>query len=83
MIMDEIKNIPEFHFIIKGAGRVDEKTLKSASFDYSPDRLPVQSEPKRFTATVKSGKTIYDASASFSSEGNQTLLRQFKRLIIS
>ena len=56
MIMDEIKNIPEFHFIIKGAGRVDEKTLKSASFDYSPDRLPVQSEPKRFTATVNPAK---------------------------
>ena len=71
-------------------GRVDEtrpidlqeyvipksKTLRTAP-------LPIMPIPKKIFVSNKIGKTVYDVTANFSLEGKETILQQFKTLILS
>lgn len=80
--MDAIDNmIPEYRFMIRGAGRVNDKTFCTEDFAYNANAIPVQSAPQKFTVSIRSGKTVYDVTASFSQDGDQTLFRQFEKLM--
>ena len=68
-------------FIIQGAGRIGTRTESESV--YAKDSYPVQLAPQKFLASLKSGKTVYDVSACFNSDGNQTLLRQFQKLMLA
>lgn len=77
-------SLSDYSFVIKGAGHVNESGSNPDFSDYTKlSCVPVQLAPQKFIASVHSGKTVYDVSASFNTEGKQTLLRQFKNIILS
>ena len=75
---------------IRGMGRVDETRPidlqeyvipKSKTLRATP--LPIMPIPQKICISNKIGKTVYDVTANFSLEGKETILQQFKNLILS
>lgn len=75
---------------IKGMGRVDDSfpidlqeygIVNSQETASAP--IPVVSVPKRISLSKKIGKTVYDVTANFNLDGKETILQQFKKLILS
>lgn len=75
---------------IKGMGRVDNTRpidLQEYVIPYSQSLrktpLPVIPIPQKICLTKKIGGTVYDVTASFNIEGKESILQQFKNLILS
>ena len=45
--------------------------------------LPIMPIPQRIRLSKKIGGTVYDVTANFNMEGKETILQQFKALILS
>lgn len=45
--------------------------------------LPIMPIPQKICVSNKNGRTVYDVTANFSLEGKETILQQFKTLILS
>ena len=75
---------------IRGMGRVDETRpidLQEYVIPKSKTRratpLPSRPIPQKNGVSNKIGRTVYDVTANFSLEGKETILQQFKTLILS
>lgn len=75
---------------IRGMGRVDEThpidlqeyvIPKSKTLRATP--LPIMPIPQKICVSNKIGKTVYDVTANFNIDGKETILQQFKTLILS
>ena len=76
--------------VMKGMGRVDDTRpidLKEyvipKSKDLKDTPIPVTTVPKKICFSKKIGGTIYDVTANFDIEGKETILQQFKALILA
>ena len=76
--------------IMKGMGRVDDTRpidLQEYALPKSKDLkdipIPVTTVPKKICFSKKIGGTIYDVTANFDMEGKETILQQFKALILA
>ena len=74
---------------IKGMGRIDDslpidlQEYAIPSNEKSTEQVPVASIPRRISLSKKIGKTVYDVTANFNLDGKETILQQFKKLILS
>ena len=74
---------------IKGMGRVDDsRPIDLQEYAITNDQkatepVPVVSIPRRISLSKKIGKTVYDVTANFNLDGKETILQQFKKLILS
>ena len=75
---------------IKGMGRVDDTRpidLQEYVIPYNQSArntpLPIMPIPQRISLSKKIGGTVYDVTANFNMEGKETILQQFKALILS
>ena len=75
---------------MKGTGRVDDTRpidLQEYALPKSKDLkdipIPVTTVPKKICFSKKIGGTIYDVTANFDMEGKETILQQFKALILA
>ncbi|MBQ7980425.1 MAG: hypothetical protein IJ305_02330 [Oscillospiraceae bacterium] len=70
---------------IMGTGRIDDTKPINLAESVAPTEYgyPVNTVPSNITFSIKDKKTVYDVSADFSLEGKETLLNQFKKLILS
>ena len=76
--------------VMKGMGRVDDTRpidLQEYALPKSKDLkdipIPVTIVPKKICFSKKIGGTIYDVTANFDMEGKETILQQFKALILA
>lgn len=86
------QNTPKgFHLYIEGPGRVDDSKSIDLAQEVMPDRVidgqPAymigNSIPSRIKLSKEYGNTVYDVVADFSAEGKETVLNQFKKIILS
>ena len=70
---------------ITGTGRIDDTKPINLAESVAPTEYgyPVNTVPSLVTFSVKDKNIVYDVSADFSIEGKETLLDQFKKLILS
>lgn len=82
-MQDKKFNLKHLPLIIQGSGPINENQEISLT-EYIPqsDRVPVQLIPQKISFKLSKGKTVYDVSSQFNMTGNQTLLQQFKNLIL-
>lgn len=79
-----------FHLYIEGPGRIDETKSIDLSEGVTPDMMidgqPAytigNSIPSRIKFSKEYGNTVYDVVADFSTEGKETVLKQFQKLIL-
>ena len=76
--------------VMKGMGRVDDtrpidlqEYALPKSKDLKDTPIPVTTVPKKICFSKKIGGTIYDVTANFDVEGKETILQQFKALILA
>ena len=76
--------------VMKGMGRVDDTRpidLQEYALPKSKDLkdipIPVTTVPKKICFSKKIAGTIYDVTANFDLEGKETILQQFKALILA
>ena len=76
--------------VMKGMGRVDDtrpidlqEYALPKSKDIKDTPIPVTTVPKKICFFKKIGGTIYDVTANFDIEGKETILQQFKALILA
>ena len=76
--------------VMKGMGRVDDtrpidlrEYVIPKSQDLKDTPIPVTTVPKKICFSKKIGGTIYDVTANFDMEGKETILQQFKALILA
>ena len=76
--------------VMKGMGRVDDtrpidlqEYALPKSKDIKDTPIPVTTVPKKICFSKKIGGTIYDVTANFDIEGKETILQQFKALILA
>ena len=76
--------------VMKGTGRVDDtrpidlqEYALPKSKDLKDTPIPVTTVPKKICFSKKIGGTIYDVTANFDVEGKETILQQFKALILA
>ena len=76
--------------VMKGMGRVDDtrpidlqEYALPKSKDIKDTPIPVTTVPKKICFSKKIGGTIYDVTANFDVEGKETILQQFKALILA
>ena len=79
-----------FRYYIEGPGRVDNSKPIDLAEEVAPD-IVVDGQPGykiggnlayiKFSA--EKGNTVYDVVADFSTEGKDTILKQFQKLILS
>ena len=76
--------------VMKGMGRVDDtrpidlqEYALPKSKDIKDTPIPVTTVPKKICFSRKIGGTIYDVTANFDIEGKETILQQFKALILA
>ncbi|WP_407383521.1 hypothetical protein [Ruminococcus sp.] len=86
------QNTPKgFHLYIEGPGRIDDSKSIDLAEEVAPDMMidgqPAYliggSIPSRIKFSKEYGNTVYDVVADFSSEGKDTILKQFQKLILS
>jgi hypothetical protein len=82
----ELKEMP---FAITGPGKIDE-TLPINLFEYivppnkySNSQLILRLIPSTINFAMKIGGTTFDVNTHFNTEGKQSVLEQFKNLILS
>lgn len=82
-MQDKKFNLKHLPLIIQGSGPINENQEISLT-EYIPqsDLVPVQLIPQRVGFSLSKSKTVYDVSSQFNISGNQTLLQQFKNLIL-
>ena len=82
-MQDKKVNLKCLPLIIQGSGPINENQEISLT-EYIPQSnlVPVQLIPQRIGFSLRKGKTVYDVSSKFNISGNQTLLQQFKHLIL-
>ena len=75
---------------IKGMGRVDDtrpidlqEYVIPVTQSIRKTPLPVIPIPQKICLSKKIGGTVYDVTAHFNTEGKETILQQFKDLILS
>lgn len=81
----ELKNIP---FVICGPGRVpDYEEIDLAGCVTPPDNtmegIPVRVLPTKNSFSMKIGGTVFDVTTHFNADGRQSVLQQFRDLILS
>lgn len=81
-------NIKESPLLIFGGGRIDESQpidLLEYVDDTPPNGgVPIAGfVPGKFCISKQIGKTVYDVTGCFDTESKQSLLQQFKTLILS
>lgn len=75
--------------VIQGPGRVDENRVIDLKdylhpFDSLPDgSYPVRLLPPQKSFSMKIGGTTFDVTTHFSNDGRQSVLQQFRDLILS
>ena len=76
--------------VMRGMGRVDDtrpidlqEYALPKSKDIKDTPIPVTTVPKKICFSKKIGGTIYDVTANFDIEGKETILQQFKALILA
>ena len=76
--------------VMKGMGRVDDtrpidlqEYVIPKSKDLKDTPIPVTTVPKKISFSKKIAGTIYDVTANFDLEGKETILQQFKALILA
>ena len=76
--------------VMKGMGPVDDtrpidlqEYALPKSKDLKDTPIPVTTVPKKICFSKKIGETIYDVTANFDIEGKETILQQFKALILA
>ena len=80
-----------FHMYISGTGRVDDSKPIDLSEEVAPDIVIdgqpgyniEYSIPTRIKFSKEYGNVVYDVLADFSVEGKETVLNQFKKIILS
>ena len=76
-------------FYICGGGKIADNEINSYADKIKPIEVdgqygyPVQYVPKKMFLSKEIGKAVYDITADFDIEGKQSLLQQFKQLILS
>ena len=75
---------------IKGMGRVDDtrpidlqEYVIPCSQSLRKTPIPVIPIPQKICLSKKIGGTVYDVTANFNIEGKESILQQFKNLILS
>ena len=73
------------NFFITGTGKIDDSKPIDLAQSVAPTEYgyPINTFPKQLAFSVVKGNTVYDVSADFNLEGKETLLKQFKKLILS
>ena len=78
------------NLFVEGTGRIEDTEsidlTESVKPDYVIDDNPAYTAinfPKRIKFSKEYGNTAYDVTADFSSEGKDTVLKQFQKLILS
>ena len=79
-----------FRYYIEGPGRVDDSKPIDLAEEVAPD-IVVDGQPgykiggnlAHIKFSVEKGNTVYDVVADFSTEGKDTILKQFQKLILS
>lgn len=73
------------NFFITGTGKIDDSKPIDLAQSVAPTEYgyPINTFPKQLSFYVVKGNTVYDVSADFNLEGKETLLKQFKKLILS
>ena len=84
-INEEIKNIP---FVICGPGRIlDSGEIDLAECVRPPDNtfeaIPLRAIPTENFFSMKIGGTTFEVSTHFNTNGRQSVLQQFRDLILS
>lgn len=82
--------LKNFNLFVEGTGRIEDTEsidlTESIKPDYVIDGNPAYTAinfPKRIKFSEEYGNTVYDVVADFSTEGKDTVLKQFKKLILS
>lgn len=79
----------EISFCISGGGRIADNEINHFADKVKPIEVdgqygyPVQCVPSKVSLSKKIGQTVYDITADFDIEGKQSLLQQFKQLILA
>lgn len=74
---------------IKGMGRIDVslpidlREYAITNGQKATEPVPVVAIPKVISLSKKIGKTVYDVTANFNLDGKETILQQFKKLILT
>ena len=76
--------------VMKGMGRVDDtRPIDLQEYVMPPSKerkstpIPLTTVPKKICFSKKIAGTIYDVTANFDLEGKETILQQFKALILA
>ena len=85
------QNTPKgFHLYIEGPGRVDDSKPIDLAEEVAPDVVvdgqpgyKIGGNPYRIKFSKEYDNTVYDVVADFSTEGKETVLKQFQKLILS
>ena len=79
-----------YRYYISGTGRIDDTKPINLSEEVKPD-IVIDGQPGykadgalyQVKFSKEYGNTVYDVLADFSTEGKETVLNQFQRLILS
>ena len=82
------KEYTEIPYVICGPGRLpDNRPIDLARSVLPPDgniaAIPIRFNPKPSDFTMKIGGTTYEVTSHFNTEGRQSVLQQFRDLILS
>lgn len=82
--------LKECNLFVEGTGRIEDPESIDLTESVNPDLVidgnlayTVINFPKRIKFSKEYGNTVYDVVANFSSEGKETVLKQFQKLILS
>jgi len=78
------------NLFVEGTGRIEDTESINLTESVKPDLVidsnpayTVINFPKRIKFSKEYGNTVYDVVADFSTEGKDTILKQFQKLILS
>jgi len=83
---NKIANLPLF---VSGGGKLSENDLSNIADKVAPIEIdgnigyPVQFVPTKISFQKKLSRAVYDVTADFDIEGKQSLLQQFKQMILA
>jgi len=83
---NKIANLPIF---VSGGGKLSDNDLSNIADKVAPIEIdgnigyPVQFVPTKISFQKKLSRAVYDVTADFDIEGKQSLLQQFKQMILA
>jgi len=83
---NKIANLPIF---VSGGGKLSDNDLSNIADKVAPIVIdgnigyPVQFVPTKISFQKKLSRAVYDVTADFDIEGKQSLLQQFKQMILA